>query len=182
MDYLLSCDCGPEFTLNPSQAGQEIPCACGKSLSVPTLRGLSQLPRATKEENTPAKAVGKRQWAGWQGPVIAAAFAGFLISLGCAGWFGLQRSMVDTSYTIESEIEAGDELFDTYSPEELSLVWNNYEEVGLGPKDPPDFFLWNLYAADRTKYAAISGSIAAVSGLIVVAVWLSAPKATDIKD
>lgn len=176
MNYLLSCSCGRQHTVSRSQAGQEITCECGNTLQVPTLRGLTSLPSADPGESPlPPRASGERTaWQGWRGPAIALASAGLIISLAYCGWFSLQRSLIDTSYTADSEIAAGNELFDLYDPEELSLVWESYEVAGLRTKQPPEFYLWNRYAETRERYAMVSGSLAGFFAVMVAAIWWSA--------
>src|SRR5262245_32317227 len=47
--YLLPCACGQLVRVGNAQAGGQVLCACGKSLAVPTLRGLRQLEAAPPE-------------------------------------------------------------------------------------------------------------------------------------
>lgn len=176
MDYLLTCKCGREHTISRSQAGQEIQCECGNPLRAPTLRGLSELPQVPMEDITPTVAAARRNWQGWRGPALACTTAVAIIAAGFASWFLLQRAMIDTSYTAEEEIERSKLIFDEYSPEELSLVWNNYEELGMGQKQRPNFYLWNSYATARSYLALINGSVAAFFVLISVAIWYTARK------
>lgn len=44
--YLLDCTCGERLTVEPRQAGSQVTCQCGRTLDVPTLRGLQALPAA----------------------------------------------------------------------------------------------------------------------------------------
>lgn len=48
--YLLNCGCGRQHTVETRQAGETIPCECGATLPVPTLRQLRQLPAAREEK------------------------------------------------------------------------------------------------------------------------------------
>ncbi len=174
MGYLLTCECGREHTVTRSQAGQVIPCVCGQSIRVPTLRGLSKLPLAPDPSASAGTSTSRSAWAGWRGPTLSLTTAIFMIATAACLWFSLQRYMIDTSYTTETEIAAGNELFDVYAPEELSLVWNDYEKFGLGRKTRPQFYLWERYAKQRQRYAVTSGSIAAFFGLLSIGIWLSA--------
>lgn len=185
MDRLLSCECGREHIVAPSQAGQEIKCDCGKIVAVPTLRGLSKLPLATQaptaDYNTPASGASltagsgtNRAWQGWRGPAIAVASAGFFIALAACCWYSLQRLNIDTSYTVAQEIEAGNEMLDSYDANLLSNVWHGFGKMGLRSKEPPVFFMWNIYAQDRTRRALISGGIAATFAAIALGIGLSA--------
>lgn len=187
MDRLLRCACGRDLIVSNSQAGQEMACTCGKIVAVPTLRGLAALPlAATSAESSqlsansgggPPSSVGTSgAWQGWRGPAMALATAGFLIATFAGGWFGLQRFAIDTSFTVESEIVAGAEMIDSYDPNMLSTIWHQFGKMGLGQKDPPDFFLWQVYAEDRVKKAMISAGVAAVFGGLALAIAFSAKR------
>lgn len=191
MDRLLRCTCGRDLVVSNSQAGQELTCACGKIVAVPTLRGLAALPLAQALAQTTADApqpyatsgVGQqldsganRAWQGWRGPALALATAGFLIAAVAGSWFGFQRFQIDTSYTVEAEIAAGAEMIESYDPNTLSTIWHQFGSMGLGEKHPPAFFLWQVYAEDRAKKATTSGVVAAVFGVLALAIALSAKR------
>ena len=44
--YLLPCSCGEKIPVEPRQAGQAVQCACGNSVTVPTLLEMAKLERA----------------------------------------------------------------------------------------------------------------------------------------
>jgi hypothetical protein len=46
MQYLLPCPCGRQIVVEPRQAGQTIPCACGNVVLAPTLLDMTMLERA----------------------------------------------------------------------------------------------------------------------------------------
>lgn len=79
--YLVSCNCGEQLRVRVSQAGEQLTCQCGATVSVPTIRGLKQLPVVADEEHKPAAPV-----AMWQGPTFAvgliALFVGCLVLAG----------------------------------------------------------------------------------------------------
>ena len=178
MDHLLKCEqCGQQLTVGRSQAGQELTCECGTTLQVPTLRDFASLPAAAREDVAPSRDSQKEVWQSWRGPTIAVVATGFAIALGFTLWFLLQLSALDTSHNAELEISMGNELFDTYSPEELSLVWNSYESVSIGQKDPPPFERIRTYALARKYLAGISGTFASVFGLAMLAILISARRA-----
>ena len=47
--YLLPCVCGQQTTVEPRQAGETVPCSCGKPLQIPTLREMTALEPAPPE-------------------------------------------------------------------------------------------------------------------------------------
>ena len=64
--HLLTCACGRQIEVEPGQAGGTTACACGATVSVPTLRQLRQLPRAIEDG-----AAAPRGWGARQGVVAA---------------------------------------------------------------------------------------------------------------
>lgn len=172
MDHLLTCSCGVEHTVSKSQAGQEILCECGNPIAIPTLRGFADLP--TAESAVPPSRDRTTIWQGWRGPCMAIFTGLFLIAAFMATWFFIQSKMFETNYTAETEIVAGEELFDLYGPSELSMVWNDYEIYGLGRKSRPGFYVWAKYAQERMVLCMIAGTVAGTFGCLAAGVWISA--------
>lgn len=50
--YLLPCSCGKSVSIEVSQAGQEVKCVCGETLSVPSLLQIKKLPEDTARQKT----------------------------------------------------------------------------------------------------------------------------------
>ncbi|RMF39026.1 MAG: hypothetical protein D6753_14725 [Planctomycetota bacterium] len=171
MDRILTCECGYEHIVSPSQAGRQIDCPCGKKLEVPSLRELRALPAA--EQAVPA-AVTESVWRTWRGPTMATAVAVFLICGGMSLRFLMQRMSIDTSYTEETEIQLGNELFDQYGPDALSMVWEDYQTYGIGPKQRPPFLRLREIARQRSILAGVTGGIALLALAGAFGVWLSA--------
>lgn len=181
MDRVLSCECGKEHYVSNSQAGQEIQCSCGKIIPVPTLRRLRDLPLAQAATVQPAATatrgeLSKRQWQGWRGVTLAVTMAGFLVATIACGWFSLQRWSIDTSYTVAQELVAGDVMIDSFDPNTLSTMWHNFGQMDMRRKHYPEFYLYQLYAAERTRLAQITGAIAAGFAAIGLVIWLTTPK------
>ncbi len=181
MDRVLSCECGREHSVSSSQAGQEIHCRCGKILPVPTLRGMRQLPLADSpaqslEQSANGGDKSVREWQGWRGMGLAVSMACFLIAASFCGWYALQRSRIDTSFTVQQEVQAGDAMIDSFDPATLSEMWHSFGQMGMQLKRYPDFYLYQLYAADLTQNALIAGAIAAGCALIGLGIWLTTPK------
>lgn len=187
MERLLTCQCGRVHVVSRSQAGQQLPCDCGQSVSVPTLRGMADLPLAqpASAAATPSagggppssnEATANRAWQGWRGPLMALASAGCLIALAFCGWYSFQRFAIDTSYTPETEIANGRNLLDSYDANSLTTVWHEFSVMGLNRKSPPVFHLWNLFAKELEQKALTSGAIAAGFALVALAVAWSAKR------
>lgn len=174
MQYRLSCQCEKVHLVSTVQAGEEIQCECGNTLAIPQLRELKALPPALEEQKTSAIDRSRSAWQTWRGPAIAFTSGIAALCLLSAAWFLFQLSVLDTSYDTEMEISNGNALFDEYSPEELSLVWNNYEEVGIGEKRLPDYEYIRRYAENRKSLARTNGIVAAVFLILSFFIWLSA--------
>ena len=84
--YLLPCTCGKKIEVDASQSGLNVRCECGAEVTVPTLRGLKELERASappadRRAEPPVSTWGARQ---------ALMFLGTLILLGAAAPAALQ--------------------------------------------------------------------------------------------
>ncbi len=178
MQYRLSCpECQKDLLVSTVQAGEEIQCSCNATVLVPLLRELKSLPPALEEETFAKREKATSVWKTWRGPAIAVTTGIGVVFALVTLRFLLQFAVLDTSYTTEMEISSGNELFDQYSPEELSLVWNNYEEFGIGPKQMPDYEMVRRFAESRKSLATINGTIAGVFFIAAFGIWLSARSA-----
>jgi hypothetical protein len=74
--YLLPCTCGRAVRVEPRQAGGSVPCECGRTCPVPTLREIQRLrPAPTSEEERSDIRAGENS--GWGNPqrfLVAGAF------------------------------------------------------------------------------------------------------------
>src|SRR5438067_13539894 len=84
--YLLPCSCGQKARVAAAQAGAQVTCVCGKSLSVPTLRGIRQLEIAPPEAT--AKSAGR--WSPIHGALFASGLLIATIGVGFLAFFGLR--------------------------------------------------------------------------------------------
>jgi hypothetical protein len=75
--YLLPCNCGQNVEVDAGQAGLQVSCACGATLDVPTMRGLSQLrPAETPQAETASTP--QAAWGPGQGLMFLGAVFGIL--------------------------------------------------------------------------------------------------------
>jgi hypothetical protein len=120
--YLVPCSCGQQFRVRSSQAGEQLACQCGATVSVPTIRGLKQLKTIDDEVVTPAPAPM------WQGPAFAVGvlclFAGAIVLAANAlytppefsmnaGHVGLSEADIKRAAIPASELGI-DELYDEF--------------------------------------------------------------------
>lgn len=170
MDHLLTCDCGKENVVSKKQAGQEITCECGNSLRIPTLRGFSDLKPASTPKIEESRAP---RWKGWRGTVFASSLGLAIIAGLFSGFFFLQNEYVDTPYTVDQYIAEGNEVMDLYGPDELSILWNDFESIGLRTRMPPEFHYQRIFARELRIKSMIAAGVAAFFALIAAIVWFT---------
>lgn len=163
--YLLTCSCGEKLRVVAAQAGEQIVCPCGKTVSVPTLRELRKLEPAPPEAGSLRSAAG---WNAWNGLVFSggalfclAALAGMLY----AGVmiFRIEASGVTEDATAEiNEIEAMQ--VDELTPEEALAAFDSLRAEGLGPKHEPYWIAYRRMAGEQRTLLIISG-VCLVAGL-----------------
>jgi hypothetical protein len=175
MDHQLTCTCGKIIRVSRSQAGQELTCDCGQTLQVPTLRGFAQLPLADSQAAAGSSSE-RKAWGGWRGTILAVACALFVISALPCAYFLFIRSQIDTSYTMQDEIEAGNANYDLMGIEMLVAEWTSFERSGLGPKNKPPFYWMKVVARENEILAAVTGTIAAIAAATATGAWITAPK------
>jgi hypothetical protein len=152
--YLLPCSCGQEIPVELAQAGQEVRCACGIVLEVPTLQGLRALKRAPVEVAArPRSTWGLRQQLLLVGAMITVA------SLVVAGYFYRNRpQMIDLN---------------TVSPMHAWVVW---QELRLGVRfRSPEIGQYHAMVAAHSRWMGVVGVVAAL-GLLTMASSLLVPK------
>jgi len=176
--YLLPCSCGQKTRITAAQAGAEVACVCGKSLSVPTLRGLRELEVAPPE-------VSGRTRPGWS-PVHGALFAtGLLIA--AAGLSMVTYSLWRYTQLASSGLSAdrsGDVVrfesanIDKLTPLQMLAAWSELKEEGLGEKQTP---IWVVAKEKIRGYqfwmSCGGGAFAAGVLLAVAALFVGRPSA-----
>jgi hypothetical protein len=88
--FILDCTCGKRHTVEPRQAGSQMLCDCGRTLEVPTLRGLRALPQAEADLEGSTAVWTMRQ------AVVTAGVLISLILLGVGLWNWRQEREIQT--------------------------------------------------------------------------------------
>lgn len=184
MERLLSCECGNQIAVANAQAGRQIVCtACGTTLQVPTLRGLSELPLAQvpdgsgrSAEQRAAIEAAQSAWR-WRGPAMAACATALLGSLLATGFYLWNWSRVDPSFNVETHIADVHAGFDPLDPSRLSEMWDHNSRRSLRRPEPPPYKLINEWAANNLFRGKIAAGIAAASLAAILLLWLSASAA-----
>lgn len=182
MEYLLNCDCGKELRVTKSQAGQELPCSCGASVKIPTLRALTALPTAevadegSESQSSKKSRSGEKSaaWSGWRSPALAISVLLLLISVITTGYWISQAIRNDLGVSTEAFIAGSDSAIEAYGPGELSIAWNDFQQIGLKNRTSPTFHLYNLYVEQQWAKAKYGGIVIGVLALLTLAITFSA--------
>ena len=162
--YLLPCGCGKKTPVGKAQAGQVVACECGKTLGVPTLRGLRDLELApASKESTP---IARPTWgplrgASFSGGLAVAAVALFLSGLNLSYYSGAKFYSDDPS---EQIIGAATNQLDGLAAVELLDEWNNAVKDGLGSMPTP-FWIAAQESAKIYRWRSIAFACLSLVGL-----------------
>lgn len=120
--YLIECECGAQHPVSTHQAGSELACHCGKTVGVPRLRELQQLPQVTAA----APALPSTRWnaghsLGMAGIILA------LVSLAGAIWAHYSIRPLDEYRELvgQHSVAMVDHWLDQASPADLFKVWHS---------------------------------------------------------
>ncbi len=106
--YLLPCSCGEKVAVESTQAGQDILCACGKTMEVPTMQGLRQLEQHVDTADAPR---------------IASSFGGVAVGIALLGLVILGAGGVHTYRTYSMRPVLPD--IDYAAPWDTWLIWHD---------------------------------------------------------
>lgn len=131
--YLLPCPCGLNVSVSTSQAGADVHCQCGQTLSVPTMLEVKRLPPDRQDSFEKPQ----RRWTPLQGGVFVAGTSIAIISLGVGILLAVARSKLDTrkprliphkKYVEHTEKLTVDQLWET---------WELLSHPEVLPRRPP---------------------------------------------
>src|SRR5262245_30200324 len=162
--YLLPCSCGKMVRVAASQAGGRVACGCGKSLDVPTMRGVRQLELAPAETNVARRP----SWSPMHGAVFAAGLLTAGVGLVLIAFYLLQYARVagHTRDFSPEVIAAETARIDKLTPLQLLSEWSEVLEHGLGqPSAPPWVTAKKLI--DGYRSWMIGGASAIAVGLVL---------------
>jgi len=166
--YLLPCSCGQQVRVEPAQAGGQIACQCGQSLTVPTLRALRMLDPAGPDAAT-SRQIPRGQWSRTQGALFSIGLAIAVISLAILAYtffMFVQATPLTRDYTPElSELSSQqvDQLTALETYEEFFKMTNE----GLGEMGTPLWIHFQQVVAEQ-KVVMIGSGVAALLGILAV--------------
>lgn len=122
--YRLDCQCGATLPVGGGQAGDQLACtACGRTLAIPTLRELSQLP--VVEDSNPRN---QRSWDFSKGLLLVGSLLA-AVSWGAAAWLRMPvESPVDPEMIRKNVMESSDA--------EIYTAWKNHFSAGTVSRAP----------------------------------------------
>ena len=175
--YLLPCSCGNKVRVDVGQAGGQVACTCGKTLAVPTFRGLKQLEVAPPQASD---AVDTRRWP----PLYAGMFSiGLLVTL--LSLIVIAVSLVQYASIADVLEDQSPHIFKFESdqidkmPVDQSLdLWRDLRDKGPGdPVDAP--WVVAKQQADRLwQFIRIAGILALVGlSLCIIPIVLRSRRA-----
>ena len=174
-NYNLPCSCGKTLVVDAGLAGATVTCECGKTVQVPTfreLRRLTPVAQAPSEAKPPPQSRA-RPLGCLFGALLAIALVSGLI--GAGAWF--LRQQIDTSHTIENDIAEGNKKIDGMSIDQAFQLWKNFEEVGLGPPEPPPYIRALVLASRLHRAMMIGGAVCGIClGLSIIVAVVDAQK------
>lgn len=171
--YLLPCACGAKTPLEAGQAGQRVLCACGATLTAPTMRGLAQLEKLTAADPPPRRG---RQWSRSQGILFSGGAIVAILGLVLAAYFGVVYSTAESRMAeIRGHYQHAmeDTRFDDLSPSELLEAWKMFQAVGLPETETAEWRELNrlsehmVTAIGVALAVALAGILASASALFL---------------
>jgi hypothetical protein len=172
--YLLPCDCGRKCRVDAAQAGGTVACDCGKSLYVPTLRGLKQLEPAPFEKALD-RSVPARNWSPLRGALFS---LGLLVAVVAAavGAFTLLQHSIVAKFTVDrtaAYVEHDARQIDRLPAADSLDLFRHWQAEGLGEQVAPDW-VQAQRVADMLRRRMILCGVAVVAGLgaALGSVWL----------
>lgn len=167
--YLLPCSCGQKLRVAPAQAGGQVTCGCGQNLTVPTLRGLRELPIAPPEAVVkPAPGWSTTHGIFFSGGIVLAIAGIALIAFHVLRYSQFVGSTVDFS---DDVVAAHTAEVDQMSPVQLLEEWTKVSSEGLGEKMTPPWEIAKQMIAANLFWIKAGGA-AIILGILMTVLSL----------
>jgi hypothetical protein len=176
MKYLLPCTCGKAIPVDIGQAGQRVACVCGKSVDVPTMRGIKELPPATAENAKEAAARPRAAaWSPLQGSIFSSGTLLIFIGLCVAAYFGYQASGIKIVEPTPAQLAADEEGFASLPIDVMYDSYTKVREMGVADRERPAYVQLKRYRERLVRYAMTGGIIAGAGALLAAGACLIRP-------
>lgn len=176
-NYLLSCDCGAQFTIGTIDAGKTLQCAeCEIEVVVPNLREIRQLPEAQSSSTQQ-----KPTWGKQNGLIFSFGVILLTLGLGLAAFEFYQANQLDLRDTRGDELLYGNAVIDQMPPLIVIEQWRIIRANGLGNQQDGEYQLNAKQYAKHQTYAIWELGGAAV-GLLLCCIAFMLFKRTNAAD
>lgn len=157
--------------MTAQQAGTRLPCTCGQTVEVPTLRGLRSLP--VLEE---AAAPRKPTWTLIRGVCFNLAVITMLLGLFfvSTSWLRLRPLNLEKP---EVRLQPILDQVDQLTPLQAWEEWSKVREMKLADRPPPMYLLARTYARSLRSYLVVGGIMAALGGVGMI--WVLSARRSD---
>jgi hypothetical protein len=169
--FLLPCECGQTIPIQLSQAGQSIQCGCGRTLSVPNMRGIRQLQTA---DAIPTKSPSTRTWNPTRGLIFGIGAISILIGCIVIGYNYPSYRYASAYRPSEDDLQQSLKAIDDSPPEDLWKMWHDASKHGMGDHES-SFFVGARRATRRFQRFVITGAVLLGLGVICVTAPLVIP-------
>jgi hypothetical protein len=172
--YLLPCACGRKLPVEVAQAGEIVRCACGQSVTVPSLRRLRELEPANPQAAPTGAVAAESSRESFRIALLKVAFAAsFVLLVGCTAaavalW--AVRMSVQNVQSMDSNLAAGEAQIDQMPVDETFNLWRMLTTDGLVASNPEEFALSYYKAQVLARYLTMA-AIAAVVCLVLCCVF-----------
>lgn len=134
MKYQLPCEaCGKPTIVETSQAGQQIQCACGARIEVPSLRGIRELAPAEAADSQRKR----KSWTPGRGVSFAAGLVLIILGILPAAYGAYVRGQLDLSKPPPVDVALIAEDTSQLTMEQTLAVFQEAQRSGLGPYITP---------------------------------------------
>jgi hypothetical protein len=167
--HLVACSCGRQLPVELSQAGQDLRCECGSTVTVPTFRQLRELPIATADAAKPVAVT--RKWGARQGTIAACLIFAGLFVLGAAASRFTEPQL--PQFHPEARNQQVSNEIDKLSPADAWKVWTeNYRQLAYTGFAPMQHELTDIIQQVIDQHRRIQFALAVLAAICGVVAFI----------
>ena len=161
------------MVVSATQAGEQLRCECGANVVAPNMRGLRELQPASEPKGVPAPARSPGRSLG-SDAVFAACLFLLVLTLIALVPLGLVWMQLDTSFTMETDVQYGNEQIDLLPIDQTWEVWKEFQSTGLQAREVPFYTRTLQYSTIVSRVILGLSILAGLSILgLVISGWQS---------